>query len=367
MNDNKSNLQLLYIAAISIILTFIFAYIAFVINSEVFPESFLSIWNRWDTQHYISIASDGYSSSTVNERHLLIAFFPLYPFLIKILSFIFRNYLFSGLLISNISYIIALFYLYKLVLLDFDKDVALRSVIYLSIFPTAFFMHAAYTESLFIVLTLASFYYARGNKWALVGILGMFAAMTRITGIILLPIMLLEYLHQREFKRENIDKDVIWIFVIGVGLLVYILLNYITYGEPLKFLQVQSDHWFMSHSLPVKGFINAFGNAIHGDPGFSTTSGWFQIVFGLLGYILIIYSFFRLRLSYSMYALLSWIIVTSTSFWISIPRFLVVVFPIYILLAILGRSREVNYTIIFTSIALYALLLSQFATGRWVF
>ena len=123
----------------------------------------------------------------------------------------------------------------------------------------------------------------------------------------------------------------------------------------------------MNLSFPVNGFLFAIKGIFKDDPGYSITSGWFQVVFGLMGYILVIYSFFRLRLSYSLYALLTWLIVTSTSFWLSVPRFLVVVFPIYIILAILGRRREVNYTIIFISVMLYTLLLFQFVRARWAF
>ena len=211
MNDNNSNIQILIVALISTALTFLLAYVSFVMNMDKFPESFTSIWTTWDAQQYIHIAESGYTSDKSDGLHLLIAFFPFYPLLIKLFSFIFQNYVISGLVVSNIAYVISLFYLYKLVLLDFEKDTAFRAVIYISIFPTAYFLHAVYTESLFIALSIASFYYARNEKWAYAGVLGMLAAMTRITGIILLPILLVEYLQQRDFKkgayqeRRNMD------------------------------------------------------------------------------------------------------------------------------------------------------------------
>lgn len=367
MNKKDPKIDLLLIVIISIIGTFIFAYISYVLNMDRFSDSFISLWSNWDTPHYLKIAKEGYSNSTVGERHLLIAFFPLFPFLTKLFSFIFQNYLLSGLIVSNIAYGFAVFYLYKLVRLDFEQDDALRTAIYFTIFPTAYFLHAAYTESLFLALTIASFYYSRKEKWAISGILGMLAAMTRITGIILLPIMLIEYLHQKQFKKENIRKDILWIFVIGFGFLIYLILNYVTYGDPLKFLEIQSSHWQMNLSLPTKGFMYAWGLADWGDPGQSITTGWFQLVFGLLGLILTIYSFFRLRLSYSLYALVTWLIVTSTSFMISVPRFILTIFPIFIVLAIFGRRKEINYCVIFLFLLFYALLLSQFVRMRWAF
>jgi hypothetical protein len=179
---------------------------------------------------------------------------------------------------------------------------------------------------------------------------GMLTAMTRVTGIILLPVLLFEYLYQRQYKKENIGKDILWIFVIGLGFVVYLSLNYITYGDPLKFLEIQAGHWYMHLSFPTKGFFDSWCSIFWRTPADSIQLGWTQITFALLSLILIIYSFFRVRLSYSLYALATWLIVTSTSFWISIPGYMLTLFPIFIILAILGRRKEINYLIIFLSL-----------------
>jgi Gpi18-like mannosyltransferase len=367
MNNKGPNIELSVIAMVSIVGTFVFAYVAYVLIVDSFPDSVISIWNTWDTHHYLNIAKEGYSSSIVDEKHLLIVFFPLYPFLIKIFSLVFQDHLLSALLVSNIAYIFAVFYLYKLVHIDFEKEDALRSIIYFSIFPTAYFLHAAYTESLFLALTLASFYYARKDRWALSGVIGMLAAATKITGIILLPVLVIEYLSQREYKKENIRKDVLWILVIAIGFVLYLVLNYITYGDPLKFLEIQSGHWSKHLAIPTEGFFDAWYSIFLRPPANSIYGGWFEIFFSVLGLILVIYSFFRLRLSYSLYVLATWLIVTSTSFWLSIPRYTLSMFPIFILLAVLGRRKEINYIVIFLSLIFYALFLSLFVRGRWGF
>jgi len=198
--------ELFVITIISIIGTFLFAYVAYVLNTDSFPDSIISIWKAWDTNGYLGIAQYGYSSSTVEERHLFIVFFPFYPFLIKIIALVLQNYLLSALLVSNIAYIFAVFYLYKLVLLDFKSEDALRSIIYLSIFPTAYFLHAAYTESLFLALTIASFYYARKDKWALSGTLGMLAATTRdhITTGIGNRVFISKTVQKRKYQKRHI-------------------------------------------------------------------------------------------------------------------------------------------------------------------
>ncbi len=263
--------------------------------------------------------------------------------------------------------------MYKLVKLDFEKEDAYRTVIYFSVFPTAYFLHAAYTESLFLALTISSFYYARNDRWALASVLGMLAAATRITGILLIPVLIIEYLSQKDYKIRNIRLDIIWIGMIGLGLLTFLIINYVVAGDPLYFLDIQSENWNKKLAIPYEGFKNAW-NIMSGELALNVNSpankmlgGTIEIIFAFMGLALIIYSFFRLRLSYCLYALATWLIITSTWFWNSIPRYTLAMFPIFIALALLGRRKNINYLIIFISILFYALFLSSFVRFRWAF
>ncbi len=368
MEPRRTQLELAVVVIVSIIATYIVAYFSYILIKNEYPSSLYSFWLRWDTQHYLEIAKEWYSSSTVDERHLHIVFFPLYPSLVKLFSYITGgDYLLAGLIVSNIAYAFCAYYIYKLVRLDFDDDVAWKSVIFLSIFPTAYFFHAAYTESLFIALTIASFYYARVGKWWLVGVLAMLATLTRITGVLLFPALVIEYLAQRNFKLNTIKKDVLWLGLIGVGFGIYLLINYDVYGDPLAFLTIQKEHWSKSLGLPSKGFLYALGSISWRPPGDGLLAGGFEIGFAVLAFALTIYSFFRLRLSYSVYMLLTLIIVTSTKFWLSIPRYTLAMFPIFILLALLGRRREINFTITFISLLLYTLFITRLVQWQWAF
>ncbi len=360
-------IQILVITVTTIVGTFILAYFGYILIENEFPESVISIWQVWDTNHYIDIASYGYSNSTDDTGHFLIAFLPFYPYLMKLFSFVFQDYLISGLVISNISYVIAAFYLYKLVLLDFEKDTALRAIIYFSVFPTAYFLHAAYTESLFLALTISSFYYARRGSWAISGVLGMLVALTRINGIILFPILLMEYLVQKDYKKENIKKDVLWTFLIAMGFGVYLAINYINYGNAFNFLGTQKEFWWMQPALPSRGFLYSLTMSNYPIAKYVISHSLLQMFFVLLGLILIVYSFARLRITYSIYALANWFILTSTSIWISTPRFMLTLFPIFIALALIGKRKEINYVIIFLSLIFYSLLLLQFVRNEWAF
>ena len=367
MKFNPQLRDLSLIAVISILGTFGFAYIAYVILENKYPDSIISIWNVWDTQHYTAIAQYGYTSSTVDKRHLQIVFLPLYPYIIKIFSIVFRDYLLSALLVSNLAFAGAIIYFFKLVRLDYDIEDSFRSVIYLSVFPTALFLHAAYTESLFMALSIACFYYARKEKWALAGLIGMLAAATRITGIILLPVLVIEYLNQKGFQLKSVRKNILWLSLITLGIIFYLGINYVTFGDPFKFLEIQEKHWSKHLDFPYKGFLYALGGIAWRTPSEAMYAGWGELAFAILGLALIIYSFFRIRLSYCLYALATWFLVTSTWFWLSIPRYTLSMFPIFIALALLGRHRVVNYLVLFISITLYALLLIQFIRFGWAF
>ena len=366
-------LEILPVALTVIAGTFIFAFASHLVIEDRFPARILDLWNTWDVQHYIKIAKHGYAGLTVDGKNLQIVFFPLYPYLIKFFSYVFQNYIVSALIVSNLSYIAAAYYLYKLVRIDFDKDDAFRAVIYFSIFPAAYFLHAAYTESLFLALSISSFYYAREGRWALSGALGMLAAATRITGIILIPVLLIEYLTQRNYKLRTIKTDILWIGLIGLGLLSYLAINYQVTGDPLYFMDIQKEHWNKRLELPIEGFKNAW-KIITGEFVLNVNNaaarmlgGPIEIVFAMLGLALTIYSFFRLRLSYSIYALVTWLIVTSTWLWLSIPRYTLSMFPIFITLALIGRRKSVDYLIMFVSIVFYAFFLSLFVRFQWAF
>lgn len=123
------------------------------------PCDIISLWKQWDVSNYIYIAKNGYTN--VGEGRYFIVFMPLYPFLIRISAFLIGNYEVSALLISNLASLFAAFFLYRLAKLDYPHTTALKSVFYFSIFPTSYFLIAGYTESLFLLLAIGCFYYAR--------------------------------------------------------------------------------------------------------------------------------------------------------------------------------------------------------------
>src|SRR5438477_5023377 len=178
------------------------------------------IWDQWDFGYYQEIAESGYSAADGS-----LMFYPLFPWLIHLVAYISGNYLTAGLIVSGIAGISAAILLRRLVQLDYPSNVAMRSVWFFLIFPTAYFLHVGYSESLFLALALASILTARIERWWLAGLLGAFCWATRGTGAILMPALAIEATHQycstRRWKWRWL-----WIAVVPLGFAVYLLINW---------------------------------------------------------------------------------------------------------------------------------------------
>lgn len=359
----KNLFLILLIAAFSILLTYLLSFLSFLIFQNNF-QSLQKIWLRWDGYHYLTIAKSWYQSTGPDQY--LIVFFPFYPLLIRIFTAVFKNDFFSALLISNLGYVLALIYLFKLTLIDFSKKTAFRAILYFSFFPTAYFLHASYTEGVFMALIISSFYYARKEKWPTACLIAALATATRSTALVLLPALLLEYLQQRRFR---IRKDVLWFLAAPMGFVYYLYLNFSIYGNPFAFKTIMVEHWFKKFSWPWYGIKET----VRGFPNWSWSEkvmiSGAETFFILLALLVLIVGIRRLRPSYSLFGFLTLFMVTSTSFLLSTPRYTLAIFPIFIILAFLSEKKNeiLNAAILTVFVAFYTLFLSVFAQGHWAF
>ncbi len=344
------------------------------------PYILLNELVRWDSQQYLRIAQFGY----VNQGDAAngIVFFPFYPFLIRIITFDFNYANLSGLIISNVSSILTVVYLFKLVKLDYSDSVAKKTILFLCIFPTACFLSAVYTESVFLLLTIASLYYARNSNWPLAGLLGILSTLTRITGLVLVPTLAVEYFYQKKLtiklnkmislngfftyiKVKALDRRLFWSIIPATGFLIYLFINFIVTGNPFTFASVESKHFFQDFN-PLAGWKSAIGH-------WTTTSypnnlmiGVFQVIFAVFGYLMIVIGYkLKLRPSYQICMFFTWLVAVSTSFWLSVPRYILVVFPQFIVLGLLSNRKSVTIIITVLSIAGLVFYTWWFATGQW--
>jgi Gpi18-like mannosyltransferase len=266
-----------------------------------------------------------------------VAFFPLYPALVKSLYYILPiDYFYLGQIISWLSLFGALVFFYKLLLLDYEEKFSLNTLLYLLLFPWAFFLAAVYTESLFLLLVISGFYYARKQDWAAAGILGFFAALTRISGIFLLPALLWEYYYQ----NKKIDARSLCLLLIPAGLGTFsVYLKYKT-GSAFAYLQNQAA-FGRSLTFPLKTLwldvVNAFLFFKHGDilKAGVYTLGLFVV---FLAIFLLIKKHKEIRSSYLIFAWLSILLPLSTGTTTSIGRYILNIFPIFVLAALVQNK-----------------------------
>jgi hypothetical protein len=152
----------------------------------------VTAWERADALWFLRIASDGYRLEDSSA-----AFFPLFPLLVRAVAWVTGGrYLLAGFVVSNVALIAGLTVLFKLTREEFGELFARRTVLYLCLFPTAFFLFAPFSEPLFLALAVGALYAARHRSWPAAGLLGAGAAATRSIGILLCAVLAVEALHQ---------------------------------------------------------------------------------------------------------------------------------------------------------------------------
>lgn len=160
----------------------------------------LGLWQRFDTNWYLGIASQGYSQPAQ------IAFFPLFPALIRIASvFTGGNLLVAALLVTNVSALTALIAVGGLAARELrDIRAVTFSMLALLLYPFSFFLTAAYTEGLFVTFAACSLLFARQGRWRLAGLMALLAAATRPTGVALIAPLAWEWIRQQQLTHPAI-------------------------------------------------------------------------------------------------------------------------------------------------------------------
>ncbi|GHO68501.1 hypothetical protein KSC_073930 [Ktedonobacter sp. SOSP1-52] len=334
-------------------------------------------WEHWDSLYYEHIAIQGYSQIEHS------AFFPLYPLLIRLTRPIIPSPYLAGTVIAHLAWFVLLMVFYRLVQEDFvfasTPGLARRSVLYLSLFPTAFFFGTVYTESLFLCLALLSFYAMRKKHWWWAGLFGFAASLTRSAGILLLLPFCYEYLQHSRFRPRRLRPDGLsaGLFVLGPGL--YAFYCYHKFGDWLAFSHVQARVWTRLPELPWFATLRAF-QAIQTGPGLLSFQGLRNVLdlscnLFVLGALLLglvgPWRFSRRHTSYLLFGIALFLFIQLLpvvgDFPLqSFPRYLLMDFPAFIILANIGQSRAFHLHYLLISGCLLFLLLTQFVTGRWI-
>lgn len=227
------------------------------------PSTFgqlLQSWNHWDTVWYVIIADSGYEADSRST-----AFFPLFPMAMRAANPLLPGGAFeAGLIVSALACLVALILVHRLATEMIGAADARRTTVYLLAFPTAFYLVAAYNESLFVALALASLYNMRRGRWWWAAMFAGYASATRMAGVMLGAAFVYEYLRQRGFSFRSqrrhgrilpwptgfrLDRNALAVVLIPAGLGAYMLYCQQTFGNALQFLDAQKA-WFRSGFTP---------------------------------------------------------------------------------------------------------------------
>lgn len=357
------------------------------------PQDVFDAWVRFDGIYFRAIAEYGYADASYRIRPeigfpFLTAFFPLFSLLIHLVAPLFaNNYSVASVVVPQALTCCTLLLLFKLITLDFPRSLAWLTILALITFPTSYFLIASYSESLFLLLVVLAFYLYRRGQYLGAGLIGALASATRITGApLLLGAFALNTIHAlrtilrqcfilcprfarraaqprgiilrgtlaacRSAERCNAGQGhgqahqapcIASLVLIPLGLIAYLLYQWWAFGEPLLFLQGHgSSEWSVGFDPtgPIKALLLPFATPLkHAWTSEAFRANYFNALFFYFALAMLLYGWRRLPLSYSLYALLAVFVPTLIGSLISMPRYVLVSFPMFLSMALLLHTH----------------------------
>jgi hypothetical protein len=353
---------------------------------------------RDDSWWYTNIAEHGYTigdAQTGTQGN--VAFFPLYPLLVKMTAALTGNVFVAGVLVSNVAFLIALAYLYRLTSYEFDEATAARAVFYLAAAPAAVFFSAMYSESVYIALVCATCYYVKRRAWDFAALTGALASATRNTGVLLVLVIALDGLYQQGVRlrpaqlwgttraatlqiwgdhlRAQIRpalaswRSLAAAACVPLGLIIYMAYLSNTFGDPLAFIHVQAT-W--GRSTSAAGIVRLIGNVRTSlNIGSNIWAGQvnpktlLELIFTLGFAPLVLAVVLKMRPAYAVFVGLTFLIPLSTGTIGSMTRYVLMLIPCFMLLAHWGRRSWVDRLVLASFLPLMGYLAVIFS--HWYF
>lgn len=341
----------------------------------------VDVWGRWDSGWFLHIAQHGYTDPGHST-----AFFPLYPLLVRGVGwFLLGHYLLAGVIVSLIASAAAFVVIWNLAGELVGEESARRALLYLALFPTTLFLLAVYSESLYLLLSASAFLYAARGRWTHAGVATGLAALTRVSGVMLLPALAL--LAWRSTRRRGalarlaVAVPIIALWPLYLGL---------EYNRPFVFLSAQRAGWDrrLSDAGPLGGAWDALVEGWRGIRQLVAGSGhdYFpstehgamygaglnleQLAYAILLLGLGVIVWRRLGAAYGVFVLASLALPLSDplpgSPLLSMPRFALGVFPVFLALGLLGERPRLNTGILATCGVLLGINLARWVLWIWV-
>ena len=330
----------------------------------------LDMWYRWDAGFYATIAIEGYD--WYNERQVSadMAFLPLYPLAVHLASGLtptgcaLSPYLstcatIGGLIVSNIALLASAFLLYDIAKKHMGEKTAIRAVALLLIAPNMIFLSGVYTEALFLLLCLLTFWLLERDRFAVAVGVACLACLTRTVGVALYPALVWWAWRPPQSRHARL---------IAAHLPLLVLVGYVLFagwwvGDPLAFFQANSLIWGRSFTSPIEAFTVYFSGEQIAIFGFRPA--WIDLA-ATIAYLILAILVWRQNRMWGVFALAAILIPIATGTLWSMPRFGAVVFPFYIVLAAWSDRLWKQAIVYGVSAALALLFITRFVTWRWI-
>ena len=343
----------------------------------------VDVWARWDSVWFLRLAHDGYGGT----EQAAAAFYPLYPLLVGLLGrLMFGHYVLAGVLISLAAALGCFVLLYQLAERRLGAAGARRAVLYLALFPFALFLQAVYSESLFLLLIMASFLLAERGNFLGAGVTAGLAWLTKPLGIALLPSLALI-----AWRSRDRGSALLRLAAAPAVFAVYPLWLWWRFGDPLEFVHAEEDWgreisrlgplgglwdglragWAGVRQLASGSHTERFWSPVQDtDPMRVAVINLENLAFLALFVALTVVVWRRFGAPYGLFVALSLAIPLSvpSERWplVSMPRFGLALFPIFLALAAIGERPRVNTAILAISAVLLGICCVQWALWQWV-
>ncbi len=334
-----------------------------------FPTNlWLDGWARWDAGWYEHIATHGYVDQPVapaGQRTL--AFYPVYPLTMRLVSLSGLSPLAAGILVSNLAFLGALLLLHRMARARFGPEAAFRCVVLLSVFPFSFYFSAVYSEGRFLDQAPAALHPRGQGRRAAASVCALLCGATRVPGLALAPALVLLYLERIRFDLRKVRPDVLWLGLSVLGPVLFYTYLQVQFGDPwLAFKATRVPGWWQGgFSLkPVERAVRALRSLEN------LRTGQFPVVYNLnllaaalcLGSVVAVLR--RQPLAWGVFSLL---IVASGVLqpggW---GRYVLPAFPVFLAWALAMESRLAFTGAVVLSSLLLALLTILYTHWYWV-
>lgn len=323
-------------------------------------------WFRWDAHWYWQIAKFGYRNVAQAGHHLDVQFFPAFPLLVRLFNLIIPDTYMAGMVAANVCMVLSAYLLFRLVAQHHGEEVARRALLWMLVYPWSFILSAMYTESLFLAAILGAFYLGEKERWWQAGLCAAVAGATRIVGFTAVVGLAVLYLEKKDWNLRRIRPDVLGIALSAVGPGGQMVFLAQRYGDPFAFIAANNEPgWGADRALSqIIPAVLACLQPSQLASGAAPVNRVMHFVAMLACAAGCLFCIRRSRVAYGAWGLAY--LIASLRIWDGIGRFGVVVFPLYIMGAVVVEKPERQLGLTTLGCIMMGILMLQFSHWRFI-